>query len=65
LACAAECSDFSATQGELGIGQSTINSQMLKLQIRLGYRLCERGKVGFNLTPKRGEWYRGAAGYQV
>jgi DNA-binding transcriptional LysR family regulator len=43
---------FSAAQGELGIGQSTISTQMAKLETRLGFRLCERGKAGFRLTPK-------------
>lgn len=50
--CVVECGGFSAAQGELGIGQSTISTQMAKLEIRLGYRLCERGKAGFRLTPK-------------
>ncbi|WP_313516332.1 LysR family transcriptional regulator [Pseudomonas sp.] len=43
---------FSAAQGELGVGQSTISTQMAKLETRLGFRLCERGKAGFRLTPK-------------
>lgn len=48
----AECGGFSAAQGELGVGQSTISTQMAKLETRLGFRLCERGKAGFRLTPK-------------
>lgn len=47
-----ECGGFSAAQGALRIGQSTISTQMAKLETRLGYRLCERGKAGFRLTPK-------------
>lgn len=47
-----ECGGFSAAQGELGIGQSTISTQMAKLETRLGFRLCERGQAGFRLTPK-------------
>ena len=47
-----ESGGFSAAQGELGIGQSTISTQMAKLETRLGFRLCERGKTGFRLTPK-------------
>lgn len=50
-----ECGGFSAAQGELGIGQSTISTQMAKLETRLGFRLCERGKAGFRLTPKGDE----------
>jgi DNA-binding transcriptional LysR family regulator len=48
----AECGGFSAAQGQLGIGQSTISTQMAKLETRLGFRLCERGKGGFSLTTK-------------
>ena len=47
-----ESGGFSAAQGELGVGQSTISTQMAKLETRLGFRLCERGKAGFRLTPK-------------
>ena len=50
--CVVENGGFSAAQGELGIGQSTISTQMAKLETRLGFRLCERGKAGFSLTPK-------------
>jgi len=50
--CVAQSGGFSAAQGELGIGQSTISTQMAKLETRLGFRLCERGKAGFKLTPK-------------
>lgn len=50
--CVVENGGFSAAQGELGIGQSTISTQMAKLETRLGFRLCERGKAGFRLTPK-------------
>ncbi|KAF1053945.1 MAG: HTH-type transcriptional regulator MetR [Stenotrophomonas maltophilia] len=47
-----ECGGFSAAQGELGLSQPSISIQMAKLETRLGYRLCERGKAGFRLTPK-------------
>ncbi len=47
-----ECGGFSAAQGELGLSQSSISQQMAKLETRLGYRLCSRGKVGFKITPK-------------
>ncbi|ROL65708.1 LysR family transcriptional regulator [Pseudomonas protegens] len=47
-----ECGGFSAAQGKLGIAQSTISTKMAKLEVRLGVRLCERGKGGFRLTPK-------------
>jgi len=54
-----ECGGFSAAQGELGLSQSSISQQMAKLETRLGYRLCSRGKGGFRLTPK-GERLLGA-----
>jgi DNA-binding transcriptional LysR family regulator len=50
--CVVECGGFSAAQGELGLSQSSISQQMAKLETRLGYRLCSRGKGGFRLTPK-------------
>lgn len=49
-----DCGGFSAAQGELGIAQSTISTQMARLETRLGFRLCERGKSGFRLTAKGG-----------
>lgn len=51
---------FSAAQGKLGIAQSTISTQMAKLEIRLGFRLCERGKGGFRLTAKGERVYQSA-----
>lgn len=50
--CVVECGGFSAAQGELGLSQSSISQQMAKLETRLGYRLCSRGKGGFSVTPK-------------
>ncbi|AXI61454.1 LysR family transcriptional regulator [Pseudomonas kribbensis] len=47
-----ESNGFSAAQGELGLSQSSISQQMAKLETRLGYRVCNRGKGGFSLTPK-------------
>lgn len=50
--CVVECGGFSAAQGELGLSQSSISQQIAKLETRLGYRLCSRGKSGFSVTPK-------------
>ncbi|WP_426234132.1 LysR family transcriptional regulator [Pseudomonas sp. TWP3-2] len=47
-----ESKGFSAAQGELGLSQSSISQQMAKLETRLGYRVCNRGKGGFSLTAK-------------
>ncbi len=47
-----ECRGFTSAQSVLNIGQSTISNQMAQLETRLGVRLCERGRTGFELTPK-------------
>jgi len=41
---------FAAAQVELGIGLSTISKHMADLEGRLGLRLCQRGRAGFELT---------------
>jgi DNA-binding transcriptional LysR family regulator len=43
---------FSAAEGVLNVRQPTISAQIGDLEARLGYRLCERGRKGFRLTPK-------------
>ena len=47
-----EAGGFSAAQGVLGLSQPSISQQMGRLETRLGYRLCSRGKGGFHLTEK-------------
>ncbi|TDF86397.1 LysR family transcriptional regulator [Pseudomonas sp. H9] len=47
-----EAGGFSAAQGVLGLSQPSISQQMARLETRLGYRLCSRGKGGFGLTAK-------------
>lgn len=47
-----ESGGFSAAQAKLGTAASTISAQMAKLETRIGFRLCDRGKSGFRLTPK-------------
>ena len=47
-----EAGGFSAAQVALNVGQSTISRHMADLEIRLGMRLCQRGRVGFRLTDK-------------
>lgn len=46
------CGGFSAAQSELNVGQSTISMQIAQLEVRLGTRLCERGRGGFRLTEQ-------------
>lgn len=43
---------LSSAQSSLNVGQSTISMQLASLETRLGFRLCERGRGGFRLTPK-------------
>lgn len=53
-------SGFTAAQAELNIGTSTISNHMATLEQRLGAKLCQRGRVGFQLTDK-GEFVYDAA----
>lgn len=43
---------FSAAQVILNVSASRISTQMSELESRLGVRLCDRGRVGFALTPE-------------
>ncbi|WP_414902243.1 LysR family transcriptional regulator [Sphingomonas flavalba] len=45
-----ENNGFVNAQETLNIGQSTLSSHMADLEDRLGIRLCERGRAGFNVT---------------
>ena len=48
----AESGGFTVAEERLGIGQSTISLQLARLERRLGYRLCDRGRGGFRLTAR-------------
>ncbi len=48
----AECGGFSPAQVVLNVSQPTISVQIMNLEGRLGFRLCERGRSGFRLTPR-------------
>lgn len=47
-----KCGGFTAAQAELNMSQSNISMHVSNLEKRLGYRLCDRGKGGFRVTPK-------------
>ncbi|WP_044874476.1 LysR family transcriptional regulator [Pseudomonas sp. LFM046] len=47
-----EAGGISAAQGALNTTQPTISTQLSSLETRLGFRLCQRGRAGFALTPK-------------
>ncbi|MFK3841181.1 LysR family transcriptional regulator [Serratia sp. NPDC087055] len=48
----AEAQGVSAAQESLLMNQSTISTHLATLETRLGFRLCQRGRSGFMLTPK-------------
>ena len=48
----AEAGGVSPAQATLNVGQSTISTQLAALESRLGYRLCTRGRSGFELTAQ-------------
>lgn len=52
-----ESGGFSAAQRKLGIYQSAISSKMHDLETRLGMKLCQRGRKGFQLTPEGKQVY--------
>ena len=55
-----EARGLSEAQAKLNIGQPTISTHLATLEARVGFRLCERGRSGFRLTPK-GERFLAAA----
>ena len=52
-----DCGGFSAAEVELGASKSAISKQMSDLEVRLGMRLCNRGRSGFSLTPEGNRVY--------
>jgi DNA-binding transcriptional LysR family regulator len=45
-----ESGGLSAAESRLNIGRSTISSHLCDLEVRLGIKLCKRGRSGFELT---------------
>lgn len=43
---------FTAAEAALNLSQSTISNHMTALEQRLGYKLCRRGRSGFQITDK-------------
>lgn len=54
----AEAGGFSQAQIALNVSQSTISTQMIDLETRLGMILCRRGRAGFALTDEGREVYK-------
>jgi DNA-binding transcriptional LysR family regulator len=46
------CGGFAAAESELQLGLPSISRFIKDLEIRLGVRLCRRGRVGFELTEQ-------------
>ena len=55
-----EARGFSGAQIELNVSASTISRQISDLEIRLGMKLCQRGRSGFRVTEKGDLVYRAA-----
>ncbi|WP_413729959.1 LysR family transcriptional regulator [Sodalis sp. RH22] len=53
-----ESNGFSNAQTLLNVAPSTISAQMSQLEVRLGFRLCQRGRAGFLLTAKGEAFYQ-------
>jgi DNA-binding transcriptional LysR family regulator len=47
-----KCGGFAAAESELQLGLPSISRYIKSLEIRLGVRLCRRGRVGFALTEQ-------------
>jgi DNA-binding transcriptional LysR family regulator len=47
-----QCGGFAAAESELQLGLPSISRYIKSLEIRLGARLCRRGRVGFSLTEQ-------------
>lgn len=47
-----ECRGVAAAADRLGVAPSTISTQLLDLESRLGLTLCKRGRSGFSITPE-------------
>nr|WP_281368208.1 LysR family transcriptional regulator [Simiduia aestuariiviva] len=56
----AECGGLSAAEQRLGLSRSTISTHLSELESRLGFRLCQRGRGGFALTPEGDATYQAA-----
>jgi DNA-binding transcriptional LysR family regulator len=51
------CGGFAAAESELQMGLPSISRYIKDLEIRLGVRLCQRGRVGFQLTDEGRQVY--------
>ena len=47
-----ECRGVASAAERLGVAPSTISTQLLQLETRLGMIVCKRGRSGFSMTPE-------------
>lgn len=52
FATVVECGGFAAAEAQLQTGLSTISKHVKELEVRLGMKLCRRGRAGFALTAQ-------------
>lgn len=55
-----DCGGFSAAEIPLGISRSAVSKHIADLEMRLGLKLCNRGRGGFALTDSGKEVYEAA-----
>lgn len=53
----ADCGGFSASETTLDMNLSSISKSISDLEERLGFRLCDRGRAGFQLTAEGAQLY--------
>ncbi|MEP9351907.1 LysR family transcriptional regulator [Xanthobacter sp. KR7-225] len=54
------CGGFALAQNALNVSPSTISIHISNLEIRVGAKLCKRGRSGFQLTPEGAEVFEAA-----
>lgn len=55
-----ECGGFTPAQAVLNVGMPRLSSTISDLEVRLGTRLCQRGRRGFRLTNEGAATYAAA-----
>ncbi|EGU60295.1 LysR family transcriptional regulator [Vibrio nigripulchritudo ATCC 27043] len=56
--CVVESGGFSAAEVALNISRAAISAAMADLEIRLGFKLCHRGRSGFSMTDEGQQVYQ-------
>ncbi|MBD1558278.1 LysR family transcriptional regulator [Vibrio sp. S9_S30] len=56
--CVVESGGFSAAEVALNISRAAISTAMADLEVRLGFKLCHRGRSGFSMTDEGQQVYQ-------